>query len=403
MDFDVVIVGGGPAGSTAAAFCGKNGLKTLLLEKATFPRDKTCGDAISGKSLGVLKELGLTNIVEENPHGVVNGVLFSSPDGTTIDIPFKSKGKANPGYCCRRLVYDNLLFQNAKKHASTEEGFTVTDVIVENGTVRGVKGVDANKKEKEYRARIVIGADGVNSVVAKKMGLDKIDERHHCMALRAYYKGVKGMNNNIELHFINSIIPGYFWIFPLDDCLANVGVGMVTSDMKKNKVDLKKSMLEAIEKDPLFKERFAGAQRVTDIKGWMLPFGSKKKKCYGNGFLLAGDAASLVDPFTGEGIGNAMTSGKISAEWAKKAIDAGNFTEKFLSGYSKELWDTIGSELKTSYYLQKAGKITPLLNFVIKKASRSEKVRETISGMLGNEKAKKEFVSPLFYLKLLLS
>ena len=403
MEYDVIIVGGGPGGSTAASFCGKNGLKALLLEKATYPRDKTCGDAISGKSMKILKELGLTEEIEKNPHGKISGVIFSSPNGKVVQMPFKSQGRSNPGYCCRRLVYDNLVFQNSKKYATVEEGFTVTDVIIEGGFVKGVKGIDSKKQPREYRAKLVIGADGANSMVAKKMGLGEIDENHHCMALRAYYKGIKGLTENIELHFIDSILPGYFWIFPLEDGYANVGVGMVTSDMKKGKVDLKKAMFDALENHPLFKERFSDAKLEGEVKGWMLPFGSKHRKSAGNGFMLIGDAASLIDPFTGEGIGNAMTSGKMAAKYAKMALEANDVSENYLMQYDRDLWGTLGGELKTSYYLQKIGRITPLLNLVIGKASRSEHVRESLTAMLSNEESKKQLVSPLFYVRLLLA
>jgi len=403
--FDVIVVGGGPGGATTAAFLGQAGHNVLLLEKAQFPRDKTCGDAISGKSMGILRKLGLVDQVKDAPNARIEGVIFSSPNGKVVTIPFPARPDLSaPGFCCRRLVFDNILFQNAKKHATVLEKHAVNDVIVENGFVVGVKATDlATQTQKEFRAKVVVGSDGAQSVVANKMGRLDTPEKHHCTALRLYYKNVKDVTPNIELHFVDSVLPGYFWIFPLENGLCNVGIGMITSDMKKNKVNLKQVTLDAIAKHPMFKARFEGAESVGPVLGWTLPFGSHHRKSYGNGFMLVGDAASLIDPFTGEGIGNAMTSGLIASQVITEALQKGDVSETALAPYDERLWAEIGPELNTSYQLQKVGRITPLLNFVIGKAASSQKVRETISGMLGNDEAKKEFTGPVFYLKLLFS
>ncbi|MBI4360401.1 geranylgeranyl reductase family protein [Candidatus Micrarchaeota archaeon] len=403
--FDVIVVGGGPGGSACATFLGKAGKKVLLLEKARFPRDKTCGDAISGKSMRVLRELGLTMEIERNPHAVIRGVIFSSPNGKTVHIPFPQKpDQSAPGYCCRREVFDNIVFQNAKKFADVREKIMVTDVIRENGFVVGVNAKDLDgKKDVEFRAKVVVGADGSQSVMANKLGLLDTPDEHHCTALRIYYQNVRDLTDSIELHFVDSVMPGYFWIFPLENGLANVGIGMITKDMKEHKTNLKQVTFDAIANDPLFKKRFQGAQAVGPVMGWTLPFGSHHRKCFGNGFVLVGDAASLIDPFTGEGIGNAMTSGWIASQVIADGLKQNDVSESFLRQYDEKLWSEIGAELDTSYKLQRVGRFKPLLNFVVGKAAKSPKVRETISSMLGSEQAKKEFTGPLFYLKLMLS
>ena len=147
-NYDVIVVGGGPGGSTTAAMLGKKGRHVLLIEKAHFPRDKTCGDAISGKSMRALRELGLNRAVEQTPHGKISGVLFSSPNGKMVQIPFpESADRGAPGYCSRREVFDNMLFQNAKKYATVLEDTAVTDVLVENGTAVGVKTLKAGQPQ----------------------------------------------------------------------------------------------------------------------------------------------------------------------------------------------------------------------------------------------------------------
>ena len=407
-EFDVIVVGAGPGGSSCASFLAKNKAKVLLLDKAVFPRDKTCGDAISGKSLGILRELGWDKEVEKLKHGKVFGVTFSAPNGTLVSIPFPKKAKkgkykteSGKGYAVRREIFDDFVFQKTKKIVSkTIEGFNVTDLIKEDNKIVGVKGTDLKGKEMEFKAKIVVGADGANSVIAKKVGLNKIHFDHHITALRAYYKNISGLNDTIEIHFVNSLLPGYFWIFPLENGMANVGVGMVTKDIRNKKINLQQAMFDVIEKDPVFMKRFSKAKMVSPVKGWTLPLGSKKRKVFGDNFVLVGDAASLIDPFSGEGVGNAMTSGKLSSQVILKALQKNDFSEAFLKEYADNLWNELENELKTSYMLQRIGRIKFLLNFVLGKAASKKEIQEVISGMLANEEAKKDFVSPLFYLKL---
>ena len=385
-------------------FLAAKGRKVLILDKEKWPRDKTCGDAISGKSVGVLRELGMTDAVEKADHGEVTGLSFSSPNGTLVSIPFKgSDGQIAKGYVCRRMVYDNMLWQNAKKGCDACEGMQVTAAVREDGKIVGVKARSREGEDFEFRGKIIIGADGVSSVVAREIRGSEVDPDHTCVAYRGYYSGITGMDGTLEIHFIRSMMPGYFWIFPLENGLANVGVGMVMSDMRKGGVNLQKAMLDAISQNPLFKDRFAEAKLVSPIGAWSLPFGSKKRVVSADNVLLVGDAAGLVDPFSGEGIGNAMLSGKLAAQAADEAIASGDTSAAALSKYGERLWAQIWNELNMSYTMQKLGRMEWLLNFVVGKAAKSEKAREAIAGTFSNENAKQGYASPLFYLKLLLS
>src|SRR5512143_1490877 len=165
-EYDVIVVGGGPSGSSCAAFLAKQKLKVLLLDRATFPRDKTCGDGISGRSVSVLNELGLMGQVSKIEQADMYGVTFSSPAGKVVAIaaPKDSNGMP-PGFVCRREVFDNMLFQNAKSLSTrTIEGFFVSDVITEGGKAVGVKGKQGGK-EMEFRAKVIVGADGAAGIV----------------------------------------------------------------------------------------------------------------------------------------------------------------------------------------------------------------------------------------------
>jgi len=413
--YDVVVVGAGPGGSACASFLAREGLRVALVDKATFPRDKTCGDAISGKSAAVLRELGIHDEVEERPHAVAEGVLFSGPNGDRVQIPFpkdvdpsgiKNSKKYNyvtAGWVARRLVFDEMVFRHAQsyKNVETLEGFEVKDVLFEGSRAVGVKSEDG----REIRARLVIGADGAMSVVAQKVGAFERDHDHWIGAFRVYYEGVSGMTNDIEIHFVDGLIPGYFWIFPVDDGWANVGSGMIESDLRdpKRGIKLVEDTYRIMREHPAFKERFANAKEVAGSrKGWLLPLGSKHRPVAGEGWMLVGDAAALIDPFSGEGIGNAMVSGRLAAAAAAKALAANDLSKPFLSAhYEAPLRAELDEELRMSYKLQQLGRHRWLLNFVLRRAAKRPKVRETISQMLADREKKEAFGSAWFYVKLL--
>ncbi len=405
QEFDVIVVGGGPSGAVCATFLAKGGKSVLLVDKAKFPRDKICGDGISGKSVKVLSELNLLPDMSKAEHIKMYGVTFSSPKGTVVKIASMPKeGGEPPGFVARREVFDNVLFQNAKKHCQVLEHFQVNDLLWDGDKVIGVTGFYAQTRQKySFKAKVVVGADGAASVVANKVKLDEIDENHQLVAIRCYYKNVKDCNDTIELHFVDELIPGYFWIFPLANGMANVGSGMVTRDMKAKKVNLQEATMKAIKNNRLFKERFEGAEQITPFKSWSLPVGSKRRKAHGNGFVLLGDAASLIDPFTGEGIGNALVSGKIAAEHIAKAFEKNDFSASSLKEYEEALWKEVGPELSTSYKLQKLGQHVWLLNFLINRAKKSKTVQEAISNSLINPQERDIFSNPMFYVKALIS
>jgi geranylgeranyl reductase family protein len=402
--YDIIIVGAGPAGSTAGLFASKQGLNVLLVDKESFPRDKICGDALSGKSVTVLRELNLLEKTQNLPGAHIQSIVFSSPSHSSfrLDLTKTSLKNIPKGFVIRRKNFDAFLFNEAKKAVTTTlENFTVTDLIIEGGFVRGIKGIENNTNyEMYYYGNLVFGADGYKSIVARKCNLYDHDPKHWVVALRCYYRNVTDLTDQIELHYVDQVIPGYFWIFPLEDGYANVGIGMLHDYIKRQHVELKKSLEDTIASE-YFRNRFKNAEPMEKPIGWNLPVGSKRRKSYGNGFLLLGDAAGLIDPFTGEGIGNAMYSAKFAVQTAVGAVNKNDFSQEFLSNYEDQLWDAIGDELRVSSKLQKIGRSRFLLNLVINKAAKSKEVSNLIAGMLANEIPRKNLANPLFYLKLL--
>ncbi len=414
--FDVAIVGAGPGGATAAAFLARAGVRTLLLDKSTFPRDKSCGDAVCTKSVRILRELGLLEAVEREVFYRAASQSFFDLQGRELPLPFVERvdGKTKPAfsYVIRRELFDNVLFQHARSlpEVTTVEGFAFSDFLRgADGAIQGVVGTDASGREQRYQASIVIGADGALSRVAEKAGAYDFKHKrsdHWIGAFRIYYRGVKDLTHGMEIHFVDELLPGYFWIFPSGDGEANVGAGMVETALKarqggKRKLNLRRATYDLIATHPRFKDRFAGATEVAgSFRGWQLPCGSERRQLAGDGWMLIGDAASLIDPFSGEGISNAMHSAKLAAEGAVLALKAGTVHAGGLRAYQTNVWNELGDELDTAYTLQRLAKHRWLLNFVMKQATRP-KVRALVSRMMGDPEAAKQLTSPWFYLKLL--
>lgn len=400
-EFDIIVVGGGPSGSTCAALVGMQGKDVLLLEKAAFPRDKTCGDAVSGRSMKALQALGIEDQIQKVQQDKIKGIIFSGPEGKLINIPRPtSDNRDYSGYVCKRELVDNIFFQNAKEYATVKEEVTVVDLIIENEKVVGVVAKDKDGVQ-EFRAKIVVGADGANSIVAKKIGVPAHPGNHTSIAARAYYSGVELFEEKIELHFVDEILPGYFWIFPVGNGEANVGIGMLASEIQKRKVNLEKELFDIIENNPLFKDRFKNAKRLGPVKAWRLPMGSKHRKVAFDGCILLGDAACLVDPFTGEGIGTGTTSARIAAKVIMEAFKESDFSESFLMKYEKQLWEEVGPGLKASHRLQMTLNFKPLLNFMIRRIEHSKELQDMIAGTLLQESKVKLALTPHTIWKML--
>lgn len=410
---DVIIVGAGPGGATAAAFMAEQGLRVLLLDKSAFPRDKVCGDAISGKSVDVLRRLGVVDEVMVSRQVGSWGVTFGGPYGDEVAIPFTKEldRPVPPGFVCAREVFDQVLFEKAvQAGADVRQHATVKRLLWEDGRVTGVEVeqrgsetlCDRQPAIDLHHAPLVIGADGAYSVVAREVGLAQLDERHYCAGLRAYYTGVSGFHrlNYIEIHFVEEAIPGYFWIFPMAGGRANVGIGMLSRAIKTKRIRLK-DVLEACLRHSRFRGRFEGAERIGPVRGWGLPLGSKPRPMAGDGWLLVGDAASLIDPFTGEGIGNAMVSGELAARWALQAREQDEYAKAFLQGYERDVLAYLQGELRLSHAMQRLIGWKWLLNTVIRKAGRSAELADAISCMFDDESQRRRLVSPLFYLRVL--
>ncbi|MBW7846042.1 MAG: geranylgeranyl reductase family protein [Bacteroidia bacterium] len=347
--FDVIIIGAGPAGSTCAIALQKSGLRVALIDKETFPRDKICGDAVSSVAKRILRQIDPVleqSLLEFAPKSNIQQAKLYSPDFTTLEFSF-----TKVGHCIRRKDFDNWLFTHAINNTNIT---AIQDVKVNAVSTNSTQAVVELADGRVLTGKVLVGCDGAHSIVAKKLGNIKVDRKHYSGAVRQYYRNVKGLSGKaLEVYFLKGFLPGYFWIFPLSDNEANVGFGMLSSVITEKKIDLKKSLHDIIHTIPEINDRFKDAEALEDIKGFGLPLGSKKYTISGERFMLCGDAASLIDPFSGEGIETAMESGKFAAEQIIKCYPNNNFSAKALHAYDERVYKKMWSNFKNHYYLQR--------------------------------------------------
>ena len=403
----IAIIGAGPSGSTCSFFLSKHQIPHVLIDTADFPRDKICGDAISGKALHILRKMDPQIVQKWNGEASFTdtwGISFTAPNGKNLDIPFKKErrdGDLPVGFVSKRTDFDHYLFQMAQSPYAQVHGHT-TLVGVQKSSTGLLLDLKKNGKVEKMEVDLVIGAEGERSVVAKVLAGYKKEPRHFSAGIRQYWTGVTNCHaeNYIELHFLKDLLPGYFWIFPMSDGTCNVGLGMRSDRVSKGKVNLKKELERIIQEHPQFKERFQHAEALELPKGWGLPMGSKQQTIGGEGFLLLGDAASLIDPFTGEGIGNGMKSGWIAAELIKDCLDR-NQWDSLPILYQKKVFRSLGDELRVSDFLQRSLDFPWLFNVVVRKANKSPLLKETLICMFEDVDLRQQLRKPKFYWDLL--
>ena len=373
--YDVAIIGGGPAGSSCALALHKKGLKVVLIDKASFPRDKTCGDAIPGpsfKAFASLNENWHQQLKTFKEKMEVTSALLVLGNKNSFQYNWKTYS-----YNSKRIDFDHFLYQLVQKETDTT---TFTNKQLKNIIDETTHYRCEFQDDSTLLATMVIGCDGANSIVRKKIMQGSTHK--NIAAVRAYYKNIAGMKEGVnEIHVLKEV-KGYFWIFPLKDGWANVGFGLFNNKTKKASTVNVTDILQKITHSPSLSRRFKDAVLVDRVKGHGLPIWTKKTPISGNRFMLCGDAAYLIDPLQGHGIDNAIWSGIIAANQICNCFKKQNFSAKFMTQYDQRIYHQLGRIMSGNYRvmriaatIQKIEKFVPfslfpnqkILNWLIKK------------------------------------
>jgi menaquinone-9 beta-reductase len=399
----IAIIGAGPAGSSTAHFLGKLGIKHVLFDKATFPRSKVCGDGLAPKSALMLDRINPEILQHASLRPIWGGHVYA-PSGarTTLYLKQPDQSQAN-AYSITRKHLDQLLLEQRNQDYTTLLQGTEIEKIERKSQGFKVHYTE-NGQKLTIEVDLLIGADGDRSIVKKTLAPHKLQPDHYVAGIRMYYRGITDLSQQgmFEFYFLKSLLPGYLWIFPMPDTdMANVGLGMLSSDVSANKANLRAMLQEAITTLPQLASRFQHAEAVSKPEGWGLPLGSYRPTISGDGFLLTGDAASLIDPLTGEGVGNALYSGWLAAEAAQQAITHKRTDASFLAEhYDKRIQRTLGPDLKKMYWLSRIFSSPRLLNYILNKLATKPFLQDALNNLYEPGAIKKHLRNPLFFPKL---
>lgn len=384
---DITIVGAGPAGMTAALFLAQQEVPVTLIDKEKFPRDKICGDCLGGYTLSVLKQIGedvLDRFVHFKRKVEGYGVHFFGPDQQRIsseavnDIDQKLKEVA----FCKRVDFDNFLMEEIKKHEAVK--------VIEGSRVSSMKHIQHRIElynstgELMSNCKLLILATGSNQSLVHLLTRTRTPKKNMAAGVRAYFSGIRHVDppGYLELHFLKELAPGYLWIFPLPDNEFNVGIGMRSDIISRKRLDLKDMFYDCIRNHDYLSTRFKDAEQISDLKGFPLALGGSRKRISGESYLLAGDAANLIEPLFGEGIGHAMYSGKFAAEHAMQCLRNDTFTSTFNKKYDQAVYKKLGSTLRFSKLMHQAAFYPGLINVIFNKVSNNPRLELQLAGII---------------------
>ena len=397
LDTEVVVVGGGPAGSAVAAALASLGHEVVLLDKARFPRHKACSEYINAGGAKLLGEMGMLDEVLAAGAHRMESMIVHAPGGRRFAADF---GKAEPGAAAlglSRHKLDHLLLERARALGVTvREGAHVRRILREGGRVAGVEAtIDGNTER--IRALLIVGADGRNSAVLRDLDLGVPLRWPRKTGLVAHYRGVSGLDRFGEMHVGRAAYAG---LAPLEDGLTNVAVVADVQAVEGRAGTIEAFFSDSLAAMPEVARKLEGAQRVGTIRG-VGSMAQRARRTSGDGFLLVGDAASFLDPFTGEGIHEALMGAKLAAPVLHDALMARDTSAAALAPYRAARRRAFTAKREVCWIVQGFIAAPPLMNYVTDRLARRDALGVTLSGVLGNVRPAHAALSPLFLARLL--
>jgi len=379
----------------------------LVLDRAKFPRDKTCAEYLSPQASRVLSDMNVLDEIERSSPAHLAGMRVRAPNGQIADGEFASahgyRGFRDHGLAVRRTILDAIVLGGARAAgARVEELVRVTDLAKDHtGRVTGVTVIGPDGSAKTMTSSYVVGADGLRSVIGRRLGLTRASRIFpKRLALVAHYRGVRDVGALGEMHVDYD---GYFGIVDVGRGLTNVAVVVPMSRAREIGEGRTAFFEQWIATRPHLAGRFVGAERVTPVRATG-PFASVSRRAWASGAALVGDAADFFDPFTGEGIYAALRGGELLAPFIAEALRGATRDENSaLAGYDAARRSEFGGKWKLERILGMAIAYPYFLNNAAKALCRRKELADLLVGVAGDFIPTKVVLNPRFLFNLFIS
>ena len=381
---DVIIVGAGPAGSVLAVLLARRSIETLLLDKATFPRSKVCGDYLSPGTVRLLDRLDLLQAVLAGGGRRLRGMTIVSPDATAFTAAYPETadtGGARPfALSMPRALFDGVLLEHARRWGvKCLEGFQVTDLIREEGQVCGVNGIGPQGPE-AHLARLVVGADGRNSVVARRLQLYRPHPTWRRMALVAYYDGASALRDH-GLICIGA--RSYCILNPVGDSVVNASIVLDQTVAQAWSGRLEDLFDRNLPMFPLAASALKPMRRTAPVR-CLGPLAYGARRTAAAGALLIGDAAGFYDPFTGEGVFHALQSAERAARLIVEALVSGGPDRALLARFDRQQRQALAARERLGAALQAIIRRPAAANILARVLLRRPGLADLMLGVIGD-------------------
>jgi menaquinone-9 beta-reductase len=401
-DCDVLIVGAGPAGASCAYHLATAGYKVILLDYQAFPRDKVCGDFVGPVAIKELTRMGIHSHEGFAQTNRINrAALFV--DGRlclTKSLPVVA-GLPDHGRVIPRMVLDQWIAE-----AAVKRGVTLVENCRCNEFSVYTTSCKKSKEQKTFHARLLVGADGSSSTIARILIGEKPKPEDRIVAVRGYYENINCIPDQAELYFTAKSFPGYYWFFPTSATTANIGVGMVLENFPKEEINLKDLLQDLIQSDPSLQAKIGNGRLVDKVVGWPLSTYNPETKNVADRVVLVGDAAGLINSLNGEGIQYALLSGRWAAETITACLKEEKYDAASLATYSRKIEEEVGYDMSlanTVIQFIRNRSFNPLwlkmLQMLSERAKHDEKYADVAGGILAGLVPASEAVSFSFLSK----